>query len=431
MIFEWIKAAKQLLYKNGKNVEEALDEVNESLGKTLVYRDAITNLGLEDIATAPVGFYATTVTDTTYNIFKESIIYKPSAKSFAGAFYVNYKADIGGLYVYNSRLIKFEKYATNSNLEEINSVNGHGATSILEMCKSVKDSGIKTFMVVDYNNITDYPARLIDIGATAYPIIEIKKYGQLAHITVRAMHQNGTPYTLNGYLSGSNKLFWGGEPNSDLKNYLPLTGGNLNGILTAVRLISPSGYGDIEPNESAWINAPILSEASVNDNSKTRAGYGFHNAGANGAYLFFDTDFKLKYVDNLGGYHSLATAQQIVGTEFSFAEHGLTFTGLKVGKMVTVQVTGELDYGITEVNKVMKFDTYIPEGYRPRTTVHAGCMSVTSKNASGRITNMFDLGIGASGLIQIQVELKDATGQSITTETAGMPLNMACSYIGD
>lgn len=113
--------------------------------------------------------------------------------------------------------LNVEMDVVNENLEEISKTQEHEFTSIVDMCKSVETNGIKTFTIGNYQSITDFPSKLIEIGATVYPIVEVKKYGSLAHITVRAMISYGTPYSLNGYLSGTGKLFWGGEPNSDLK----------------------------------------------------------------------------------------------------------------------------------------------------------------------------------------------------------------------
>lgn len=160
-------------------------------------------------------------------------------------------------------------------------------------------------------------------------------------------------------------------------------------------------------------------------------------------YLEFDSEieptFKGEYgTSKVGGctlegaMKANANALMLNGDSFEFAEHGLTFKGLKVGKMVTVQVSGALDYGITDENKVKTFASVIPEGFRPIATTHIGCFSVSSKDGNGnRLTNMFDLAVGGSGAIQFQVELKNSEGQSITTSSTGMPLNMAISYISE
>ena len=160
-------------------------------------------------------------------------------------------------------------------------------------------------------------------------------------------------------------------------------------------------------------------------------------------YLEFDSEieptFKGEYgTSKVGGctlegaMKANTNALMLNGDSFEFAEHGLTFKGLKVGKMVTVQVSGALDYGITDENKVKTFASVIPEGFRPIATTHIGCFSVSSKDGNGnRLTNMFDLGVGGSGAIQFQVELKNSEGQSITTSSTGMPLNMAISYISE
>ena len=161
-------------------------------------------------------------------------------------------------------------------------------------------------------------------------------------------------------------------------------------------------------------------------------------------YLEFDSEvqptFAGKYGASLVGGAALegamkARANSLVlnGDSFEFAEHGLTFKGLKVGKMVTVQVSGALDYAITEENKVKIFDSVIPEGFRPIATTHASSFSITSKDSDGnRVMNMFDLAVGGSGAIQIQVELRDSVGQIFTNNNnTGMPLHIAISYISE
>lgn len=153
-------------------------------------------------------------------------------------------------------------------------------------------------------------------------------------------------------------------------------------------------------------------------------------------YLEFVSDvqptFAGKYGASLVGGIALEALQAVKGNCFTFAEHGLTFTGLKVGKMVTVHVSGALDYEITEENKNTLYTSVIPEGFRPILTTHASCIGITHKDAEGnKITDMFDVGIGGSGVIRVQVELKNDAGQSITVSKTGMPLNMAISYISE
>lgn len=163
-------------------------------------------------------------------------------------------------------------------------------------------------------------------------------------------------------------------------------------------------------------------------------------------YLEFDSEvqptFKGRYATSEAGSVATQAYCRVAVNEYEqykathpdihiLMEHGLMFRYSRVGSMVVVQVEGTLDYAITEENKVKTFNTVIPEGFRPDGTTHTSCMSITSKDSSGnRITALYDLGIGASGAIQLQVELKDSEGKSITaSQSANMPFNTSVTYL--
>lgn len=153
-------------------------------------------------------------------------------------------------------------------------------------------------------------------------------------------------------------------------------------------------------------------------------------------YLEFDSPLQPEFVAEYGtskvGGVALANSLILNGDCFEFAEHGLTFKGLKVGNMVVVHASGALDYAITEENKNIMYNSVIPEGFRPIATTHASCVGITHKDGEGnKITDMFNLGIGGSGAIGVQVELKNNAGQSITVSKPGLPLNMSISYISE
>ena len=150
-----------------------------------------------------------------------------------------------------------------------------------------------------------------------------------------------------------------------------------------------------------------------------------------GKYAINDTGAKALQAYSKGMVNEGVIQEKTSGDVNILMEHGLMFYYYKIGYMVVLQVSGTLDYGISEENKVKMFNSVMPEGYRPFSTVHAGSMSITSKDSSGnRLTAMYDLGIGESGAIQVQVELKDAEGKSITASaSSGMPFNMSISYI--
>ena len=56
-------------------------------------------------------------------------------------------------------------------------------------------------------------------------------------------------------------------------------------------VITYAGIGD-----RAYLNMQFVSEAPWSENNATRAGYGFHNAGANGGAIYLDIDGRLKFI---------------------------------------------------------------------------------------------------------------------------------------
>ena len=49
-------------------------------------------------------------------------------------------------------------------------------------------------------------------------------------------------------------------------------------------------------NDRAYLNMQFVSEAPWSENNATRAGYGFHNSGANGGAIYLDIDGRLKFI---------------------------------------------------------------------------------------------------------------------------------------
>lgn len=56
---------------------------------------------------------------------------------------------------------------------------------------------------------------------------------------------------------------------------------------------------------TSFNEAPFCSEADYASDNLLRAGYGFHNIGCNGTYLFFDTTGRFCHVNNLGQMHEI------------------------------------------------------------------------------------------------------------------------------
>lgn len=160
-------------------------------------------------------------------------------------------------------------------------------------------------------------------------------------------------------------------------------------------------------------------------------------------YIEFDSEiqptFKGMYAINNTGVKALqaycndfanqsALEKMFYGSVNIFFEHGLMFHYYKIGCMAVLQANGTLDYPITESNKIKTFSSIIPAGYRPIALTHSGSMYITSMNGN-KITVLYDIAISTSGVIQVQIELKDAEGKSVTHESSGMPFNLSASYI--
>ena len=54
-----------------------------------------------------------------------------------------------------------------------------------------------------------------------------------------------------------------------------------------------------------YITGQFVSNAETHINPNARAGYGFHNHGSNGIFLYLDIDGTLKYIDVGGVIHQI------------------------------------------------------------------------------------------------------------------------------
>lgn len=80
---------------------------------------------------------------------------------------------------------------------------------------------------------------------------------------------------------------------------LPKAGGELTGKLTTQQVQCSTNYA-VGANKNSYNQAPFVANAPYINNNACRAGYGFHNAGSNGTFLYLDTDSKLKHINNGG-----------------------------------------------------------------------------------------------------------------------------------
>ena len=81
------------------------------------------------------------------------------------------------------------------------------------------------------------------------------------------------------------------EPSGHYTNLSGKAGYGDNTFRGKQHVITYAGIGD-----RAYLNMQFVSEAPWSENNATRAGYGFHNAGANGGAIYLDIDGRLKFI---------------------------------------------------------------------------------------------------------------------------------------
>lgn len=80
---------------------------------------------------------------------------------------------------------------------------------------------------------------------------------------------------------------------------LPKAGGTVTGKLTTQQVENSTGYA-VGVNSNSYSTAPFVASAPYSSNTGSRAGYGFHNHGNNGTFLYLQTDGTLHHVNNSG-----------------------------------------------------------------------------------------------------------------------------------
>lgn len=104
---------------------------------------------------------------------------------------------------------------------------------------------------------------------------------------------------VNDFLSTDEETVLSGPMGKLLKEQLNVLNTNLSGkagygdntFRGKQHVITYAGIGD-----RAYLNMQFVSEAPWSENNATRAGYGFHNAGANGGAIYLDIDGRLKFI---------------------------------------------------------------------------------------------------------------------------------------
>ena len=58
-------------------------------------------------------------------------------------------------------------------------------------------------------------------------------------------------------------------------------------------------------NNASFVNAQFVAESPNKAEPTSRAGYGFHNDGITGGFLYLDNDHRLKFLDGLGRLYAV------------------------------------------------------------------------------------------------------------------------------
>ena len=90
--------------------------------------------------------------------------------------------------------------------------------------------------------------------------------------------------------------------NGNLQNKANLNGAN---IFTDTLLV----VSEKSLQSNNYFTGQFVSNAETQINPNARAGYGFHNHGNNGIFLYLDIDGTLKYINNMGGIYQIQTVR--------------------------------------------------------------------------------------------------------------------------
>ena len=152
----------------------------------------------------------------------------------------------------------------------------------------------------------------------------VRLYGEGSAYTQLTSGNNGT--VNNGLIlpATGGTLALTSDLTSALANYLPKTGGAVAGKITSESFVTDSTKS-IAPSNASYNTAQFVANADHNTDDTKRAGYGFHNVGKNGAFLYLDTDGTLKLISSSGTTHTLArlTDTVAVANKLSATGHSL------------------------------------------------------------------------------------------------------------
>ena len=137
-------------------------------------------------------------------------------------------------------------------------------------------------------------------------------------------------YTMTGTLDGNAKSLTGLTATVAELNYTDGVTSNiqtqLNGKLstsggTFSNKLTSNGDTACGLDNTSYNSAPFIAQANYYGNNNLRAGYGFHNQGVNGIFLYLDIDAYLKHVNNDGEIYKVVDSRC-----FSLSDNTLTIT---------------------------------------------------------------------------------------------------------
>jgi len=160
MIFNLITKAKELFYKNGKTVEAALDELNESLDATndkLINFGWIPNLDSQsEIAFMSIALYSGQATNAPSNKAGVVMAYKADGMTIQNAF--SWADNVMYVRNHTSEWSGWTKYVTNSDLDWkfLGNYNSNDFISLSSIWDNIKEIQVlfkvgDTFVVVGWN----------------------------------------------------------------------------------------------------------------------------------------------------------------------------------------------------------------------------------------------------------------------------------------
>ena len=120
-------------------------------------------------------------------------------------------------------------------------------------------------------------------------------------IAVRTQYANGSRQ-INHCYGGEWKGWETLATKTELDTKMPKSGGETTGQMQFIRNLGVTNV--------SYSQAGVSMIAPTNESASARAGIGFTNEGSNGAYLYLDTDGKLKYMNDAGEKYIITATKE-------------------------------------------------------------------------------------------------------------------------